>query len=165
VKKRRHHIAPVLFLVLLLLPMLCMVVLQAAQWYLKSTAGERLAHHKLITISSPVEKVIWHKKDKEISIDGRMFDIRQHQLNSGNLYVTGYFDDEEMSLTRLLLLFMPGKKQSTALHFFLVLQCFLAALVFISFALLHRSGQRIDSHFPIYLPLPVSFSEDRPPKR
>lgn len=123
-----------------------------------------MQHHRLTAITIPAEKVIWHKQGKEISIDGRLFDIMQYQRYGGNLYATGYFDDEEMSITRLLSLFLPDEQQGNLLHFFLVLQCFIAPLAFLMFALPYKRGQLIEFCFAFHLPVSLCLTEDRPPK-
>jgi hypothetical protein len=59
---------------------------------------EKLEQKILTTVTIPEKDVIWVVRDKEILIDGRLFDIRTFKILNGNIVVTGLFDDEETSL-------------------------------------------------------------------
>jgi hypothetical protein len=164
VKNRSFHIVPLLFTLFSLLPFAALVLLQGAQWYLKYTAGERMQHHQVITVSLPVAHVVWHKKDKELSIDGKLFDVESSHLSNGTLTVTGFYDDEEISLISLLSKLTSPEKNSTLLHFLLVLQCFAAPLLF--YFISGMGVNKIIHLTPYSFFLPQSFSSpaEQPPQ-
>ena len=162
-KNRFTHIVPLLFTVLILLPFAALLLLQGAQWYLQHAAGERMQHHPLITVSLPTGGAVWHKKEKELSIDGKLFDVKSFHFSNGLLTVTGFFDDEEISLTRLLSKLASPEKNNTWLHFLLVLQCFATPLLFY---LISGMGENTVIHltpFSFFLPRPFCRLPEQPP--
>jgi hypothetical protein len=60
---------------------------------------EALERSNLHTLQIKATAFQWHKKNKEIKIGDRFFDVKHLQLlSNGNYLVTGLYDDEETSL-------------------------------------------------------------------
>lgn len=114
---------------MLVIPLLALVVLQAAQLLLKHTAQDRMRYEMLQTIRVPAEKVVWEKKEKELLVDGRMFDVREYTVRDGILTATGFFDDAESGLLGFIAKRATGKEAGSALVGLLFFgQCFVALL-------------------------------------
>lgn len=91
-------------------PLLFMMVLQGRQQIVQYKMKERLRHQELHTIVVNMAEVRWIKKDKEIWVGDRMFDIKSIRTEAGRYIFTGLFDTEE---TGLLHLMERGRRQET----------------------------------------------------
>jgi hypothetical protein len=163
VKKRLSHIALLLFSAFLLLPFLSMTLMQVAHWYLKETAMERSRHHQLITISLPAARAVWQKKEKELHLDGRFFDVTYYSVSGETLTATGYYDADEESIVSVLYKLSGNKKNSAFLYLLFVLQGFFIPLLLYQVAAIgagkvsHYTPFVLRLLYPFYLPL------ERPP--
>lgn len=50
----------------------------------------------------PIESLVWYEKDRELILDGRMFDVKAIEWKDDVVRVTGFFDDLETNLNRSL---------------------------------------------------------------
>lgn len=164
VKKKLSYITLFLFLSLLLLPLISMLFLQGAQWYLKWKAAERMEEKILIEISLPLSNVRWEKKEKELNIGGRLFDVKFYQLAGNRLIAKGFYDEVENSVVKLLSSLPHDKKNNSLLHFFLVLQCFSAGVEVYSIYHLLLSTILLFSFGPFFLPQQVLLVLEQPPR-
>lgn len=153
-----------LFLLFLLLPFTTLLLLQGAQWYLKNTTEERMQHRQVITVSLPAAHAVWHKKGKELSINGKLFDIKTLYVANGILTVTGFYDEEEISLVHLLSELTSPENNNGLLYFLLVLQCFAASLLFYSIRGMDENKIRHLSFFSCSLPKPFCCLAKQPPR-
>ena len=87
---------------LLALPLAFILFLQGWQLYLTHSAAERLEEQLLKTISISKDQFRWEKKGKEISIDGRMFDVKSFVLKEDEIIVSGIYDDQETAIHSML---------------------------------------------------------------
>ncbi len=87
---------------LLILPLAIILFLQGWQLYLKHSAKERLEEQLLETIILRKDQFRWEKKGKEISIDGKMFDVKSFILKGDKIIVTGIYDDQETAINSML---------------------------------------------------------------
>lgn len=101
-RKPTNHIASVLLPVLILLPLFCILAVQAWQVYLKNGAEERLEKGSVETMVIKTNQIHWEKKGKEISINGKMFDVKSFHINGNNITVTGMYDEKETAINKLL---------------------------------------------------------------
>lgn len=69
---------------------------------------ERMKKQYLTAIQVPVDEFQWYEKDKEILVDGRMFDVKSIRLINGNYHITGLFDEQETELRLALQKKMEG---------------------------------------------------------
>ena len=163
-KNRFSHISPWLFLFFLLLPMVSLLLLQGGQWYLQNTAGRRMQHHEVITVSMPEAQVVWHKRGKELSINGKLFDVKNYRLSGGTLTATGLYDDEEINLLTLLSKIVSPEKHQALLRFLLLLQCFAAPLLLFSIGRLKIKKPVHQEPFSPFLPQPFCWIAEQPPR-
>ena len=63
----------------------------------ESNGGNRLQ-----TLTLPVTSLVWYEEDRELLIEGRMFDVKSIDVKDGMAQVTGFFDDLETELNRAL---------------------------------------------------------------
>lgn len=163
--KRTRHIAAFLFLGCILLPLLAVVFLQAAQGYLKLSAGHRMEKEKRVTVVLPQSALHWEKKGKELIIDGQHFDITSIALQNGKATVTGFFDTEEDVIAELLSYFPHHKQNHLLAHLFWVLQYIAFAVPFV---LMKATEPFHIGHFGFALfnlPLPFLSVLEQPPKQ
>lgn len=164
-KKKFVYIAPLVFLFFLLLPVFSAVVLQGTQWYLKAKAAERMEQEQLVTLTMPAIAVRWEKKDKELRIEGRLFDVKHYRLLKGQLTATGYFDEKEALLESLLALFPPSKKQHrSSLPFLFLWQCFTATICLLLVQNFRRGSVVLYFFYPLLLPSPLHLVLRKPPR-
>lgn len=142
-----------------------MLFLQVAQEYLKQTAEERMEEETLITIAVPQSAVHWEKPGKEISWNGKMFDIRWYNISNGILTATGYYDEKESSIHKLLFALPHDKNGTFLLHFFLVLQCFTATLFWLNDLAVYRRSRKLPTVSGFFLPFLLCFTEEHPPQQ
>jgi hypothetical protein len=65
-------------------------------------AKEKLENNRLHTIVLDKKEFNWYKKNKEISIDGKLFDVKSYSEADGKHVFTGIYDHEETALNNLL---------------------------------------------------------------
>jgi hypothetical protein len=164
VQKRLHHIAAVSFFSFLLLPVFSMLFLQVAQAYLKRTADKRMEKEALLTITVPEATVHWEKPEKEISLNGKMFDIKSYNITNGILTATGFYDEKESAIRGLLLLLPHDKNKNFLLPVFLLLQCFTIALAWLNDLAVYRQSRKLLTVCLLFLPFPLRFIEEHPPQ-
>ena len=68
---------------------------------------EKLESASLHTITIPLADINWTKKNKEVMIDGKLFDVKYAEIIDNKMKLTGLFDEEETHLE---------KKISTSFH-------------------------------------------------
>lgn len=163
-KKRLSHIASFCFLFFLLLPLAAVVLLQGAQWYLKVKAPERMEKETLVTITLPLSNVRWEKKEKEILLNGKLFDIKSFSITDNRLTATGFFDHEETTLAHLLSYLPHDKKNNLLLHLFFLLQCFPLAIGAAFEWSLHRHLRLLPHLFTLFFPQPSCLPAEQPPR-
>lgn len=105
------------FLLLVGLPIVVPLCFYIQQKHIRHEMKERLEKEQLVTLT--LKNLIWHKKDKELLIDGKMFDVQAvKQLADASYLVTGLYDIQEKALFQQLNLLMKKKgdlsKQITA---------------------------------------------------
>jgi hypothetical protein len=59
---------------------------------------EQLETASLQTLTLPATTVTWVKKDKEVLINGRLFDVKSISFTQNNITLTGLFDTDEDDL-------------------------------------------------------------------
>jgi hypothetical protein len=163
-KQKHLHIIPLVFLAVILFPLASIVFLEGAQWYLKSTADERIKNHKTETITRQAASVQWEKLGKELVVDGRMFDVAYYTISNGFLTAKGFFDEGESGIRELLMSIQKNKKRHPLHQALFMLQCF-AACVTLSYSF--YAYPAIVSYHTIFsklLPYPSYLVLRRPPR-
>lgn len=73
---------------------------------------ERLEKVSLQTVTLPLSDIRWIKKNKEISIDGNLFDVKSITVSGNNAIITGLYDFDENKLHKVVKnLFQQKSKQ------------------------------------------------------
>lgn len=83
-------------------PLLLLLFLQLQQKAMQSDMQTRLRHHSLHTVIVDEAAVRWVKKNKEIWLGDRMFDIKYFEKKDGKYIFHGLYDSEETQITRML---------------------------------------------------------------
>lgn len=123
-----------------------------------------MTDHQPITLSLTVAGATWHKKNRELLVDGKLFDVKQWRQTNGMLTVTGFYDDDETRFLSLLLQLTSPAQQATVLHFFLILQCFAVPFVFFLLPGIANSKHRRFGFFSEKLCAPFCAYADPPPE-
>ena len=76
--------------------------------------NERLQKAPLHTITANIADVKWIKKNKEVEVYGRMFDIKKFHISGNQIILTGLYDDDEYQLKKDLAELMKEKKDGAA---------------------------------------------------
>ncbi len=82
--------------------MCTLVCMQLFQFVIKHEMKEKLENQMLQTISLKKSDVIWVKKNAEISLNGRMFDIKSITEKNDLIIFKGLFDDEETAIVKFV---------------------------------------------------------------
>lgn len=81
-----------------------------------------LKEEKITTIHVAEKELQWYKKNHEILVDGKMFDVKSIELKDGVYEITGLFDDMETELNAMLeeIHSDAGKKQEKSISIYQV---------------------------------------------
>jgi hypothetical protein len=101
-RRPANYIGSALLFMLLILPLAFILFLQGWQLYLTYSAKERLEEQLLETIIIRKDQFRWQKKGKEISIDGKMFDVKSFITKEDKIIVTGIYDYQETAINSML---------------------------------------------------------------
>lgn len=101
-RKKGHYIIPIFFLLLTLAPLLFMGSLQVFQFYIKERMEASLERDALQSIALQENEVIWYEEDKELLINGQLFDVKSYSITNGTLTAQGVFDEQETEIINLL---------------------------------------------------------------
>jgi hypothetical protein len=85
-------------MLLVLLPCIYCLYFQANEYRIWQQMEEKLESGQLQTIVVPVQNFHWYEENREIIVDGMMFDVKTISLEDDHYIVTGLFDEEETSL-------------------------------------------------------------------
>lgn len=120
---------------------------------------EKLEGNFLQTITVGKADFKWVKKNKEIIIDGRLFDVKGYRIKNDSLFFTGLYDEAEQKLKKDFAGILQQKKNETAPLEQLILKLILTAVVKknteAAFLSLTKSVKTI---FPVYNEVAVTQS-------
>jgi len=83
---------------ILMLPVFYVVVFHLQKNAVQQQMQQQLKRGHLITLHLPAEKINWYKPDKEILVEGVLFDIESIVYHNGMATITGLYDQEEKEL-------------------------------------------------------------------
>jgi hypothetical protein len=101
-------------LLIVALPLLFSVGFLIKQKYIQHQVKERLENACIKTISQPLSNVIWVKQNKEISINGKLFDVKSFIIKGATVVFTGVYDEDEDDLNKALENFVHQKNNPTS---------------------------------------------------
>ena len=81
--------------------MLALVIMKIHQQQARNAMKESLVRQSLLDIVVPENEIIWIKKNKEILLQGKMFDIKTIILHNDGYHIEGLFDEQETELVEL----------------------------------------------------------------
>ncbi|HMK04334.1 MAG TPA: hypothetical protein VK489_09090 [Ferruginibacter sp.] len=82
-------------LLLLAIPLIFSITVVIKQKVLQYQRRARFESEVLQTIRISPEKLYWIKPEKEILVDGKMFDVKSYHKEGDKISVTGFFDHKE----------------------------------------------------------------------
>ncbi len=145
---RKKNIIAFVFSLFILTPFLFSTGIQIFQLYLKQRAEHRLETEQIITIKIPLLKVQWVEKNREISVDGKMFDLKNFIEKDGWFIAQGVYDEKETRAMEMLKNFNDREQNNFIVHLFLFAQCF---IVLINWILSHNNLNIFVRHFSFFL--------------
>jgi len=98
----KRIITALILLIIISIPCLIFVYYQSAQWMIRHEMEEKLEQQHLQTLRVPVTEVNWYKKNKEIIVEGRLFDVKSATPVHGVIIFTGLYDAEETEIKNKL---------------------------------------------------------------
>lgn len=97
-KNNRQLLITLFLLITISMPPLLFVYYQANQAFVRFEMEEELEKSKLQTIRIPVNEVSWYKKNRELLVDGKLFDVKTQTELQGVIEFTGLFDEQETAI-------------------------------------------------------------------
>ena len=94
----RKTIAGIPIILLVLLPCLYCAYFQVKHHLIREEMREKLEQENLQTIVVPVNEFRWYEENREIIVDGTMFDVKTITRRNDNYIITGLFDKAETEL-------------------------------------------------------------------
>jgi hypothetical protein len=117
-------------LTLIAAPFLFFVCFLAQQKLQQHRMLENLENASLQTITINKIDVIWVKKNKEVLIEGELFDVKSYSTTDDKIILTGLFDKVEDALTKNYAnKIHSSKNESTPINE-LVLKCMFACTIY-----------------------------------
>lgn len=87
-------------LLLVALPLLLSVCIFVKQSLLQNQRKQRFETEELQTVTVSSKKINWVKAEKEILIDGKLFDVKSFKTSGSNIVLTGFYDHKEDNLVK-----------------------------------------------------------------
>lgn len=94
----KQILASLVLLLIVSIPCLLFVYYQSAQWYIRHEMEEKLENEQLQTIVIPVSDVKWYKENKEIIVEGKLFDVKSVAYQDEMASFTGLYDHQETNI-------------------------------------------------------------------
>lgn len=91
----RHKISASILFIILYAPILYSVCLQAEKQWHQHQQDLSMQVHTLIQIKIPADDLRWERKQKEIILNGKYFDVKDYQIRDNIAYIIGHFDHKE----------------------------------------------------------------------
>jgi hypothetical protein len=91
-------IAGISIILIVLLPCLYCLYFQVKHHLIREEMREKLERDNLQTVIIPVNEFRWYEEDREIIVDGTMFDVKTIARRGDNYIITGLFDEAETEL-------------------------------------------------------------------
>jgi hypothetical protein len=105
----------VYFLLLLVeVPLFFAVGFLIKQQLIQNHMREKIEQVPLETITIPLVNVNWIKKDKEVIIDGKLFDIKYYTVTGNTIVLKGLFDSDEDNIIAKVADVLHSKKDNNA---------------------------------------------------
>ena len=127
----KHYISCVILLAAFGIPGGYLISLQVKQKIVRHEMLEKLERSHLQRISIATDRIQWYEEDKEIIVDGKMFDIKSSKVVNDSTIFYGLYDHEETSLKQQVESIVNNKsardEKSQAIGKFLFQQLYVVA--------------------------------------
>ncbi len=110
-------------------PFFLFVVFGVKQKIIQHQMLEQLESASLQTITINKVDITWVKKNKEIIVNGKLFDVKSYTVAGDKIILTGLYDDDEDKLKKEFANLMHQKKNEPAPLEQLVLKFILIAVI------------------------------------
>lgn len=94
----KQHITPLFLLAILCFPALLFLYFQLQQRLVQHEMLEKLEHSQLQQITLHNDAVYWYKKNKELIVVAKLFDVHSYSVKNDSTIFRGIFDDKETEL-------------------------------------------------------------------
>jgi hypothetical protein len=88
----------IVIILVVLMPCIYCAYFQVELQVTKHRMREKLESEELQTVIVPVKEFRWYEENREIVVDGMMFDVKSVEQKGDNYVVTGLFDEFETEL-------------------------------------------------------------------
>ena len=85
-----------------LLPLCLSGFFIAGRIIIRITMLEKMEQHDLQTVHIPTKSIRWYKKNHELTINGKMFDVKSILHSGDTSIITGLYDEEDTELHEAL---------------------------------------------------------------
>ena len=115
--KAKNNIASFFLIIIVAMPLLLPVGYLFKKLIIAQRMEYELEQGALQKLTLPYDEVQWIKKDKEILVAGKYFDLKSYKIINNTLEATGIFDQEEKELhVQYSRLMKHGKGQPSPYH-------------------------------------------------
>lgn len=120
---KTRHILLIALCVISALPMCLSAFFLGGRILVRVTMLEKLETEETVVLQIPTHGLHWYKKNHELIIDGRMFDVKSIRSTGQGYEVTGLFDDDETELFDQLVKSEQGRQEGRGQASGLFLSC------------------------------------------
>jgi hypothetical protein len=93
-----RKLTAVVFLVLALLPFVTVIAFHVQQKIIRHQMKEALEEGAVVSIILGRDEFTWMRKEREILVDGNLFDVKTYSVDKGLYHFTGLYDHQEKKL-------------------------------------------------------------------
>ena len=148
-----------------LLPLFLSGGLQLFQSFLKQRASHRLDHEVLSQVKVPVQTVKWIEEDREVMIDGKMFDLKSWSQDEHTFLAIGVWDEKETQVMEWLNHFNDQQQNNFIVRLLLVSQCLFFILLVLQLVSPFKFLLYFMAHLQCCLPASPPKNVFQPPRR
>lgn len=111
----KRFVVAVIMLIIISTPLILFISWKVERQLVRHKMMIKLQHAQLTTIEVPESQVIWYEEEKEIIVDGKMFDVKSWERKTGtvNISFTGLFDYAETDIEERLKKLLLNKEKNT----------------------------------------------------
>lgn len=101
-------------MLLLAIPICLSVLFLVKQKVLQSTIQARFGKELIQTITISKKNLTWVKKEKEIIVEGKYFDVMNYTTSGDDVVLTGFYDNKEDKLVKEIKKLIRQKKATNS---------------------------------------------------
>ena len=101
-------------ILLLTIPICLSVVFIVKQKVLQTNIQSRFGKELIQTITVTKKNIVWVKKEKEIIIEGKYFDVMYYNISGDDVVLTGFYDNKEDKLVKEIKKLIRQKKATNS---------------------------------------------------